>query len=176
MVRPEASGQADHPLVGGPPAGQRRINLADETTIFVVTTQTDSPVDWVGDHIRRYVETDGTDGHDWRGYPTLLLTTTGRQTGTLRRTALIYGTEGDRYVIVASHGGAPAHPNWYRNLLANPQVEVQVRADKFTATARTARPEEKPTLWRNMVEVFPPYAEYQGRTDRDIPVVILERV
>ncbi|WP_037080263.1 nitroreductase family deazaflavin-dependent oxidoreductase [Pseudonocardia spinosispora] len=141
-----------------------------------MTTQTDSPVDWVGEHIKRYVESDGAEGHDWRGYPTLLLTTTGRNTGAQRRTALIYGTDGDRYLLVASHGGAPEHPNWYRNLLANPEAQLQVWAEKFTVTARTARPEEKPTLWRNMIEVYPPYGEYQGNTDRDIPVVILERV
>jgi deazaflavin-dependent oxidoreductase (nitroreductase family) len=108
--------------------------------------------------------------------PTLLLTTRGRKTGKLRRTALIYGRDGDRYVVVASKGGAPDHPTWYLNLDADPEVQLQVGAEKFTARARTATAEEKPALWRRMAEIWPDYDNYQAKTGREIPVVILERV
>jgi len=93
----------------------------------------------------------------------------------LRRTALIYGRDGDRYLVVASRGGAPAHPHWYRNLVAEPNVRVQVAAETFLARARTATPEEKQDLWAIMVAIWPAYDEYQTRTQREIPVVILER-
>ena len=135
----------------------------------------DSARDWVAEHARRYVATDGADGHLWRGYPTLVLTTTGRRSGRPRRQMLIYGRDGDRYLVVASMGGADRHPQWYRNLLAHPEVQVQVRADRFAARARPATPEEKPRLWRLMAELYPPYEAYQTRTSRAIPVVILER-
>jgi deazaflavin-dependent oxidoreductase (nitroreductase family) len=128
------------------------------------------------EHVKRYVETDGEVGHDWRdGAPTLILTTTGRRSGDPRPTPLIYGRHGDDYLVVASKGGAPAHPAWYLNLQANPQVELQVGDERFPATARTATPEEKPELWRTMAEIWPAYDEYQGKTDREIPVVVLER-
>lgn len=137
----------------------------------------DSPAGWVADHIRRYVETDGAEGHEWRpGVWTLLLTTRGRRSGKLRRTALIYGRDDDAYLVVASQGGAPEHPAWYLNLLAEPAVQVQVGAERFTARARTATPEEKPRMWRAMTAIWPPYDEYQTKTDREIPVVVLERV
>ena len=136
----------------------------------------DSPVSWVKQHIRGYVESDGAKGHRWRGVDTLLLTTRGRKSGKLRRTALIYGRDGDRYVVVASKGGAEQHPSWYLNLAANPEVEVQVGAEKFKARARTASAEEKPALWKLMTSVWPDYDSYQGKTERAIPVVVLERV
>ncbi len=136
----------------------------------------DSPTDWVAKHIQRYVETDGADGHLWRGVPTLLLTTKGKRSGKLRRTALIYGRDGDRRVVVASRGGAPEHPLWYQNLVAEPKVQVQVMADRFEARARTATPDEKARLWPVMAGIWPAYDEYQTRTDREIPLVILERV
>ncbi|HEV8574230.1 MAG TPA: nitroreductase family deazaflavin-dependent oxidoreductase [Dehalococcoidia bacterium] len=136
----------------------------------------DSPVGWVAQHIQGYVESDGEKGHRWRGVDTLLLTTRGRKSGKLRRTALIYGRDGDRYLVVASKGGAQKHPEWYLNLAANPEVEVQVGADKFKARARTAGAEEKPELWRVMTSVWPDYDSYQARTKRDIPVVVLERL
>ncbi len=134
----------------------------------------DSPTSWVAQHVRGYVESDGATGHRWRGVTTLLLTTRGRKTGKLRRTALIYGRDGDRYVVVASKGGAKEHPEWYLNLAANPEVEVQVAADKFTARARTATAEEKPALWRVMTSIWPDYDRYQEGTERKIPVVVLE--
>ncbi|MFC0005640.1 nitroreductase family deazaflavin-dependent oxidoreductase [Micromonospora siamensis] len=136
----------------------------------------DSPEGWVADHIRRYVETDGAEGHEWRpGVFTLLLTTRGRRSGKLRRTALIYGRDGDAYLVVASQGGAPQHPAWYLNLLADPQAELQVGAETFPVRARTAGPQEKPRMWSTMTSIWPAYDEYQTKTDREIPVVVLER-
>jgi deazaflavin-dependent oxidoreductase (nitroreductase family) len=139
----------------------------------------DSPSSWVASHIRTYVDSDGEKGHTWQGVPTLLLTTRGRKSGKLRRTALIYGidggTDGDRYVVVASKGGAEHHPSWYLNLSANAEVQVQVGADKFTGRARDATAEEKPRLWRMMNGVWPDYDNYQTKTDRQIPVVVIER-
>ena len=136
----------------------------------------DSPTGWVAKHVRSYVETDGRKGHLYHGMPTLLLTTRGRKSGNLRRTALIYGRDGDRYVLVASNAGATKHPAWYLNLLGQPNVDVQVGADKFSARARTASVEEGPRLWQRMASIFPQYDRYQKKTDRDIPVVVVERV
>jgi deazaflavin-dependent oxidoreductase (nitroreductase family) len=129
------------------------------------------------DHVRSYRETDGELGHDWReGSSTLLLTTKGRSSGEPRTTPLIYGRSGDDYLVVASHGGSPTAPAWYQNLEESPEVEVQVLGDRFTARARDATPEEKPEMWREMTRHWPAYDAYQQRTDRDIPVVVLERV
>jgi deazaflavin-dependent oxidoreductase (nitroreductase family) len=127
------------------------------------------------EHVQRYVETDGEVGHEWQGTKTLILTTTGRRSGAERRNALIYGQHGDDYLVVASKGGADDPPAWYLNLQANPEVQVQVLGDRFTARARTATPEEKPALWRTMTAEWPAYDEYQQKTEREIPVVILER-
>ena len=135
----------------------------------------DSPTRWVARHVRRYVETDGRSGQRWNGRNTLLLTTRGRRSGRLRRTALIYGRDGDRYVVVASNGGARNHPHWYLNLTAQPEVQVQVQAERFAARARTTDAQERPRLWRMMAEIWPDYERYQKRTGREIPVVILER-
>lgn len=134
----------------------------------------DSPAGWVKSHIDEYVATDGQKGHHWRGLSTLLLTTRGRKSGKLRRTALIYGRDGDNYLIVPSNGGAKDHPLWYLNLLEDPEVELQVGAEKFAARARVAGPEEQPRLWREMARIFPTYDAYQKKTARQIPVVILE--
>ena len=136
----------------------------------------DSPTGFVKDHIREYVESDGKKGYLWRGVPTLLLTTRGRKSGKLRRTALIFGRDGKNYLLVASKGGAPNHPLWYLNLVDNPEVEIQVGADKLTARARTATKEEKPRLWKLMAEIFPNYNEYQAKAGREIPLVILEPI
>jgi deazaflavin-dependent oxidoreductase (nitroreductase family) len=135
----------------------------------------DSATGWVARHVRGYVESDGRSGHRWAGVNTLLLTTRGRRSGKLRRTALIYGKDGDRYLVVGSKGGAKKHPSWYLNLVRHPDVEVQVGADKFPARARTATVEEKPRLWKLMTSIWPEYDRYQARSARDIPVVILER-
>jgi deazaflavin-dependent oxidoreductase (nitroreductase family) len=130
---------------------------------------------WYAEHVDRYIETDGADGHDWNGKPTLLLTTRGRRSGEQRTLPLIYGRDGDRLLVVASRGGAPKHPSWYLNLLSDPEVDVQVKGDRFRARARPAGPDEKPRLWRTMTEIFPDYDDYQRRTAREIPVVVLER-
>jgi deazaflavin-dependent oxidoreductase (nitroreductase family) len=130
---------------------------------------------WFADHVDRYRATDGEDGHDWNGHPTLLLTTRGRKSGELRTLPLIYGRDGDDVLVVASRGGAPNHPRWYLNLEADPDVEVQVKGDRFHARARTATAQERPRLWEIVTQVFPDYLEYQMRTTREIPVVVLER-
>lgn len=128
------------------------------------------------EHVREYIETDGEVGHEWvRGTTVLVLTTRGRKSGKEYRHALIYRQSGDDYVVVASKGGAPEHPDWYLNLKADPQVGVQVGADRFTATARDATPEERPKLWALMAEVWPDYDTYQEKTDREIPIVVLSR-
>lgn len=131
--------------------------------------------DWMADHMRRYLETDGEDGHVWRGVHTLLLTTTGRRSSTPRMLPLIYGKQSDNCIVVASKGGHKNNPLWYENLVANPEVQVQVAADKFTARARTATGDERASLWAHMVEIFPAYNDYQENTDREIPVVVLDR-
>jgi proline iminopeptidase len=129
------------------------------------------------EHVRRYRETGGEEGHIWKeGSTILLLTTTGRNTGKETTTPLIYQLDGDNPVIVASQGGAPTHPGWYRNLSKNPEVGVQILEDQFRARARTAEGEERERLWRKMNEIWPHYDEYAQRTDRTIPVVVLERI
>ncbi|HYY80154.1 MAG TPA: nitroreductase family deazaflavin-dependent oxidoreductase [Actinomycetes bacterium] len=128
------------------------------------------------EHVRRYRETDGEVGYLWRGVPTLILTTTGRRSGRQRPTPLIFGRDGDDHVVVASKGGAPAHPAWYRNLVDHPEVEVQVKGERFRARARTADGEERARLWKLMTGIWPAYDQYQERTDRRIPVVVLERL
>jgi deazaflavin-dependent oxidoreductase (nitroreductase family) len=138
--------------------------------------------DWVKDHIRRYVATDGADGHMMPfasnpsgAVPTLLLTTTGRRSGEKFVFPLIYGTTGDSYVVVASKGGAPEHPGRYRNLVADPRVDVQVASKQLQATARTATGDERTKLSREMTALFAPYADYQKKAGgREIPVVVLD--
>ncbi|HEY2371850.1 MAG TPA: nitroreductase family deazaflavin-dependent oxidoreductase [Gaiellaceae bacterium] len=129
------------------------------------------------EHVRRYRETDGEEGHIWKeGSTVLLLTTKGRNTGKETTTALIYALDRENPVIVASQGGAPTHPGWYRNLSKNPEVGVQILGDQFGARARTAEGEERERLWRKMNEIWPHYDEYAKKTDREIPVVVLERL
>lgn len=140
----------------------------------------DSPVGWVQDHIRAYVESNGNEGHMWRGVPTLLLTTTGRKSGELRRTALIYGRDADDYVIVASKGGAPSNPLWYENLVAQPKVTIQVGAEIFDCVASTYEEsdvggEHRQIVWDSLVAIWPGFAEYQTKTARRIPLVRLKR-
>jgi deazaflavin-dependent oxidoreductase (nitroreductase family) len=128
------------------------------------------------EHVRIYRETGGEKGHDWRqGSKILLLTTTGRKTGQPRTTPLIYENADDKYVIVASKGGAPEHPGWYENLVKEPQVELQVKDEVFPARARTAHGEERERLWKLAAQQWPDYDAYQTKTDREIPVVVLER-
>jgi deazaflavin-dependent oxidoreductase (nitroreductase family) len=138
---------------------------------------------WTKEHVRRYRETGGADGHIWKGHdgtanlPCLLLTTIGRKTGDARTTPLIYGRDGVDHVVIASRGGRPNHPAWYLNLDNNPRVEVQVEADVFAATARTAGVDDRDRLWKMMAEIYPPYDDYQDRAaaTREIPVVVLSR-
>lgn len=137
---------------------------------------------WIADHVQRYLASNGADGHLWdasvAGYkamiPTLLLTTTGRKSGRRQILPLIYGKSGKSFVIVASKGGAPAHPGWYVNLSAQPKVDVQVEARRFEARARTASGAERAALWKQMAALYPPYEDYQKRTQREIPVVVLD--
>ena len=125
------------------------------------------------EHIRAYQETGGEVGYLWNGVPTLLLTATGRRTGQKRTSALIFGRDGDDYLVVASKGGWPDHPLWYLNLQANPEATIQVKAETLAVVARTASATEKARLWKIVTDVWPNYDVYQSRTDRDIPVVIL---
>src|SRR5689334_4101025 len=127
------------------------------------------------EHTRKYRETGGQEGHDWQGTKTLLLTTTGRKSGEPRELPLIYGKSGDDYLIVASKGGADTPPAWYLNLEADPNVELQVWGDRFKAKARTATSEERAAMWPTMTAEWPAYDDYQKKTDREIPIIVLER-
>ena len=127
------------------------------------------------EHTRKYRETGGKVGHEWRGTQTLLLTTTGRKSGTPRELPLIYAPWNGAYLIVASKGGADLPPAWFLNLEADPQVEVQVKDDRFPAKARIATSEEKAEMWPAMTKEWPAYDDYQKKTERQIPVVVLER-
>jgi len=128
-------------------------------------------------HVQRYIETSGEDGYHWRNDTTiLLLFTKGRKSGEERINALIFQPDGDDYLIVASKGGTDASPGWYLNLVADPEVEVQVKGDRFKGHARTATDKEKPRMWEKMIEAWPDYDDYQKKTDRQIPVVVLERL
>jgi deazaflavin-dependent oxidoreductase (nitroreductase family) len=137
----------------------------------------DPTTDWAREHLHRYVATDGADGHEWRpGVYTLLLTSRGRRSGMLRRTPLIYGRDGDRYVVVASKGGAPRNPGWLHNLRAGPDATIQVGPDVMPARAAVAEGAERERLWGEMTGIWPDFDAYQARTERRIPVVTLEPV
>lgn len=125
------------------------------------------------EHIRKYEETDGEVGYLWNDATCLVLTTTGRKSGEPRKFPLIFGKDSDDYLLIASKGGAPEHPGWYLNLEAHPEAVVQVKGDVVPVTARTASPDEKARLWSIMLEQWPYYDDYQTKTDRDIPVVVL---
>jgi deazaflavin-dependent oxidoreductase (nitroreductase family) len=127
-------------------------------------------------HVKRYLDTDGEDGFYWRNdTTTLILFTKGRKSGKERSHALIFREHGDDYLVVASKGGADKPPSWFQNLVADPNVEVQIKGDRFRATARIADAAEKPEMWAKMAEVWPAYDEYQKKTAREIPVVVLHR-
>ncbi len=128
------------------------------------------------EHIARYRDTDGEVGWEWNGAHCLILTTTGRKSGQARDNALIYGVYGDSVAVVASAGGAPTHPAWYLNIEADPHVTVQIKGEVFPAVARTVEGEERGTVWKIMTTDWPNYDEYTKRTDRVIPVVVLDRV
>jgi deazaflavin-dependent oxidoreductase (nitroreductase family) len=129
------------------------------------------------EHIKRYEETDGAEGYDWgdHGAHILVLSTIGRKSGEERKNALIFREVDGGYAIVSSYGGAPKNPDWHFNLEADPNVKVQIKGDKFAAKARVASDEERAAIWPKMVEVWPDYDEYTKKTDRIIPIVILER-
>jgi deazaflavin-dependent oxidoreductase (nitroreductase family) len=141
---------------------------------------------WMRDHTDRYLSSGGTDGHiytiDRPGapaltVPSLLLTTSGRKSGQKYIFPLFYGQAGGSYFVIASKGGAPEHPGWYRNILADPEVDIQVGTKKMTARARTATGEERAKLWDQAVKFFPPYADYQVKSGgREIPVVVLDPI
>jgi len=143
-------------------------------------TDTELPV-WITDHIQLYRE-DPDKGHMWDStsaggpglLPTLLLHTTGRKSGRASVLPLIYKKVNSGYVIIASKGGAPAHPAWYLNLVAKPECEIEVAHDHYRVRARTAEGDERETLWQHLVEIYPPYNDYQAATGRQIPVVVLE--
>lgn len=125
------------------------------------------------EHVRAYRQSGGEHGYRWRGTTVLLLTTRGRSSGQQRTTPLIHRSDGERFVVVASKGGAPAHPSWYENLQADPQATIQVKERELAVSASTATGEERARLWRAMTEVWPAYDDYQRRTEREIPVVVL---
>ncbi len=127
------------------------------------------------EHVEAYQQTDGGRGYHWRGTTILLLTTIGRNSGEPRTTPLIHRTDGDRFVVIASKGGAPDHPDWFKNLSADPRVEIQVEDEKFPVKTSVAEGEERERLWKLMTEVWPDYDSYAENTDREIPVVVLER-
>ncbi|WP_327113067.1 nitroreductase family deazaflavin-dependent oxidoreductase [Streptomyces sp. NBC_01341] len=134
-----------------------------------------SPANWVAKQAELYEASGGTKGTTQLGVPCLLLDYVGRRSGTLRRTVLMYGRDGDDYLIVGSNGGSDRHPLWYLNLLADPAVDVRVGTERFPALAEALPPGEKERVWPHLVEVFPRYAEYRAKTDREIPVVRLRR-
>jgi deazaflavin-dependent oxidoreductase (nitroreductase family) len=138
---------------------------------------------WMVDHANRYISSGGSDGHIYKvtppglsemNVPSLLLTTTGRKSGEKFIFPLFYGEDGGKYFVIASKGGAPEHPGWYRNILSDPVVEVQVGTKKLKARARTADGAERTKLWAKSLDFWPPYADYQKKTQREIPVVVLE--
>jgi deazaflavin-dependent oxidoreductase (nitroreductase family) len=128
------------------------------------------------EHVRVYRETGGERGYTWRGGTTiLLLTTKGRVSGEERTTPLIHRTDNGRWVVVASRGGAPDHPDWYKNLQANPEATIQVKDEQIPVRASVAEGEDRARLWGLMAESWPAYNQYQQKTAREIPVVVLER-
>ncbi len=127
------------------------------------------------EHVRVYRETGGERGYHWRGTTILLLTTTGRRSGEARTMPLIHRVDDGRWVVVASKGGWPEHPEWFKNLEAQPDAEIEVLAERIPVRASVAEGEERERLWSLMTEVWPAYDEYQARTDRQIPVVVLSR-
>ncbi len=137
---------------------------------------------WIDVHRKLYLE-DGEKGHLWDStagggpglIPTLLLYTTGRKSGNTFIMPLIYGEGEGGYVLIASKGGAPAHPDWYLNLQANPEVKLKVINDEFAGVAETVEDERREGLWKMMVEIYPPFQDYQEKTERQIPLVLITR-
>ena len=162
------------PRAGRTAASVVRMTIADDGSQQPDDSPADSPLEFVAEHIRRYVDSGGTETEVVDGLEMLLLTTRGRRSGKRRRTALVYGQDEGRYVLVASNGGAPADPAWYLNLMADGEVELQVGPDRFVARARRATAEEKPRLWHLMTSLWPDYDTYQAKAEREIPLVVVE--
>jgi deazaflavin-dependent oxidoreductase (nitroreductase family) len=137
-------------------------------------SNTNSPIDMMKDHIRRYLASNGEDGHIMYGSPCLILSTTGKKSGEIRQVALIYGKHGNNYVVMGSKGGSDIPPAWYQNLCANPLAHIQVKAEKMAVKMRVAEGKERQMLWGIMTAIFPDYIEYQKKTTRELPVVVLE--
>ncbi|RNL74409.1 nitroreductase family deazaflavin-dependent oxidoreductase [Streptomyces sp. I6] len=135
-----------------------------------------SALDWVAQQARRYEESGGTEATEVRGAPCLLLDYKGRKSGEWHRTVLIYGRDGEDYLVVASKGGHDTHPAWYLSLIEYSGVHVRVGNERFEAHAQTLSPEEKARVWPHLLDVYADYAEYQRNTERDIPVVRIRRV
>ncbi|WP_027761940.1 nitroreductase family deazaflavin-dependent oxidoreductase [Streptomyces sp. AA1529] len=133
-----------------------------------------SPEQWVRDQVDLYERSGGREGTTMRGMPVIVLTTRGAKSGKVRKTPLMRVEHDGRYAAVASLGGAPSHPVWYRNVLADPRVELQDGPVRQDMTAREVSGEEKAVWWERAVEAYPDYADYQRRTDREIPVLVLE--
>lgn len=134
-----------------------------------------SPREWVSEQVRRYEESDGAEANDLRGMPVIIVTNTGHKTGHIRKTPLMRVRHGDRYVIIASMGGAPEHPLWYHNIVAHPDVTLRDRDQLFEVRARLLEEgEERDAMWASAVAAYPDYAAYQERTERQIPVFVLE--
>jgi deazaflavin-dependent oxidoreductase (nitroreductase family) len=126
-------------------------------------------------HVRVYRQTGGERGYHWRGATILLLTTKGRVSGQERTTPLIFRSDGERWVVIASQGGAPDHPGWYKNLARDPHATIQVKDERIPVRAHDAEGDERARLWSLMTERWPAYDDYQRRTRRQIPVVVFER-
>jgi deazaflavin-dependent oxidoreductase (nitroreductase family) len=133
-----------------------------------------SPWDWVADQVELYERTDGKEGAELNGKPCVILWTKGRNSGAVRKSPLMRIKDGDRYAVVASMGGAPKHPVWYHNVVADPHVSLQDGAELRDYTARVAEGEEKREWWSKATAVWPDYDEYQSKTERQIPLIILE--
>jgi F420H(2)-dependent quinone reductase len=132
-----------------------------------------SPSDWAREQAEKFEASGGTEAADLQGRPIILLTSVGARTGKLRKTPLMRIEHNGEYAVVASRGGAPTHPVWYWNLVSNPHVELQDGAVKRDYRAREVSGEERAEWWERAVEAWPPYAEYQTKTDRVIPVFVL---
>ena len=130
---------------------------------------------WARNQAELYEQTNGREGGDMRGMPVIVLTTLGAKSGKLRKTALMRVEHDGVYAVVASLGGDPHHPVWYFNMTANSLVELQDRAEKSDYIAREVSGDEKALWWQRAVDAFPPYADYQAKTNRQIPVLVLER-
>jgi deazaflavin-dependent oxidoreductase (nitroreductase family) len=135
-----------------------------------------STLDYAREQAEKYITSGGTDGTEWEGKPVILLTTVGAKTGQLRKTPLMRVAHDGEYAIVASLGGAPKHPVWYHNVVKNPRVALQDGPATRDYDAREVFGDEKATWWERAVEAYPDYAEYQTKTDRQIPVFVLTPV